>query len=113
MLKPKTTNEGKTMTRPNKDMTKTTTTREQLLALLQEDDAMWALLQTTVQEVLEAEMDEALGATKGKRTGERRGYRSGHYCRKLTTRVGSLEAAGAAGPRRAVPHGSVHALPAQ
>jgi putative transposase len=44
-----------------------------------------------VQEVLEAEMDEALGATKGERTGERRGYRSGHYGRKLTTRVGTLE----------------------
>jgi hypothetical protein len=36
------------------------TTREQLLALLQGDDAMRALLQTTVQSVLEAEMEEAL-----------------------------------------------------
>lgn len=79
------------MTRPTKDMTKTTTTREQLLALLQDDDALRGLLQTTVQEVLEAEMDEALGAGKGERTGERRGYRSGYYGRKLTTRVGTLE----------------------
>jgi transposase-like protein len=91
VLKPKTTNEGKTMTRPAKDMTTKTTTREQLLALLQSDDALRRLLQTTVQEVLEAEMDEALGATKGERTDERRGYRSGYYGRKLTTRVGTLE----------------------
>ena len=40
---------------------------------------------------LEAEMEEALGATKGERTGQRRGYRSGYYGRKLTTRVGTLE----------------------
>ena len=79
------------MTRPTKDMTQTTITREQLLALLQGDEALRALLQTTVQEVLEAEMDEALGAGKGERTGERRGYRSGYYGRKLTTRVGTLE----------------------
>ena len=79
------------MNRPTKDMTKTTTTREQLLALLTGDDALRALLETTVQEVLEAEMDEALGAAKGARTDERRGYRSGYYGRKLTTRVGTLE----------------------
>jgi putative transposase len=91
VMKPKTTNERRTMTRLTKKMTVNTDTREQLLALLQGDQAMRALLQTTVQEVLEAEMDEALGATKGERTGERRGYRSGHYGRKLTTRVGTLE----------------------
>lgn len=79
------------MTRPTKDMTGTTITREHLLALLQGDDALRALLQTTVQEVLEAEMDEALGAGKGERTVTRRGFRSGYYGRKLTTRVGTLE----------------------
>lgn len=91
MKKPKTTSERRTMTRLTKKMTVNTDTREQLLALLQGDQAMRALLQTTVQEVLEAEMDEALGATKSERSGERRGYRSGHYGRKLTTRVGTLE----------------------
>jgi len=79
------------MNRPTKDMTKKLTTREQLLALLQEDNALRALLQATVQDVLEAEMDETLGATKGERTSDRRGYRSGYYGRKLTTRVGTLE----------------------
>ena len=79
------------MTRPPKDMTKTMITREHLLALLQSDDALRVLLETTVQEVLEAEMEEALGAGKGERTDARRGYRSGYYGRKLTTRVGTLE----------------------
>ncbi|MEY4941564.1 MAG: hypothetical protein RIQ93_3299 [Verrucomicrobiota bacterium] len=77
------------MIRPTKDMTKTMTTREQLLALLTGDDALRALLETTVQEVLEAEMDDTLGVGKGERSGERRGYRSGYYGRKLTTRVPS------------------------
>ena len=79
------------MARPAKDTTTMTTTREQMLALLQGDDALRTLLQTTVQSVLEAEMDEALGAARGERTSERRGYRSGHYRRRLITRVGTLE----------------------
>lgn len=79
------------MNRPPKDMTKTKLTREQMLALFQDDEALRLLVQTTVQELLEAEMDEALGAGKGERTDQRRGYRSGYYGRKLTTRVGTLE----------------------
>jgi putative transposase len=90
-MKPKTTDKGEPMNRPTKDMKKTTLTREQMLALFEDDEALRTLVQTTVQEVLEAEMEEALGAAKGERTGERRGYRSGYYGRKLTTRVGTLE----------------------
>lgn len=44
-----------------------------------------------MQEVLEAEMDEALGASKSERTSERLGYRSGYYSRTLVIRVGKLE----------------------
>jgi transposase-like protein len=44
-----------------------------------------------LQEVLEAEMTEALGAEKGERTSIRQGYRSGYYGRTLITRVGKLE----------------------
>jgi transposase-like protein len=44
-----------------------------------------------LQEVLEAEMTEALGAEKGERTSGRQGYRSGYYGRTLITRVGKLE----------------------
>jgi len=79
------------MTRPNKDMTEMKLTREQLLGLLQSDDAIRALLETTVQQVLEAEMEETLGAPKSERCATRRGYRSGYYSRKLTTRVGTLD----------------------
>jgi len=61
-------------------------------AVLSEDsDGFRVLLQRVVQEVLEAEMTEALGAEKSERTGSRLGYRSGYYDRKLITRVGVLE----------------------
>jgi len=61
-------------------------------ALLREDeDFLRALVRTALQEVLEAEMTEALGAEKCERTAERRGYRSGYYGRTLITRIGKLE----------------------
>src|ERR1700758_3379839 len=49
------------------------------------------LIQTALQEVLEAEMTEALGAEKGERSEGRLGYRSGYYSRSLITRVGKIE----------------------
>jgi putative transposase len=59
--------------------------------LLSDEDGFRRVLQTVVQEALEAEMTEAVGAEKGERTAERIGYRSGYYDRKLVTRVGVLE----------------------
>jgi putative transposase len=56
-----------------------------------QEDFLRPLIQKIIQEVLEAEMDEALGAEKGERTPNRLGYRSGHYGRTLITRVGKLE----------------------
>ena len=53
-------------------------------------DGLRALVQQVVQEVLEAEMDEAVGAQKNERTAERLGYRAGYYTRTLVTRVGKL-----------------------
>ena len=53
-------------------------------------DGLRALVQQVVQEVLEAEMDETVGAQKGQRTESRVGYRSGYYSRTLVTRVGKL-----------------------
>jgi len=49
------------------------------------------LIRTTLQEVLEAEMTEALAAAKSERKVGRHGYRSGYYGRSLITRVGKLE----------------------
>ena len=61
-------------------------------ALLAEDEEfLRALVRTALQEVLETEMTETVGAEKGERTAGRLGYRSGHYGRTLITRVGKLE----------------------
>ena len=60
--------------------------------LLREDEEfLRALAQTALQEVLEAEMTQALDAEKGERAAGRQGYRSGYYGRTLITRVGKLE----------------------
>src|SRR5687768_15995011 len=57
----------------------------------QDEDFLRPLVAMVVQEVLEVEMDEALGAGKGERTEGRLGYRSGYCSRKLVTLVGTLE----------------------
>ena len=58
---------------------------------LQGDDAFRELLRQVVQEVLEAEMEETVGAAKHERSEGRRGYRSGYRDRALVTRIGKLE----------------------
>ena len=78
---------------------KRTTTRNKITPRLREikelmsgeEDFLRPLVGLVVQEVLEAEMSEALGAQKGERTEGRVGYRSGYYVRSLVTRVGKLE----------------------
>ena len=61
-------------------------------ALLAEDEEfLRALVRTALQEVLEAEMTEALGAEKDERATGRQRYRSGYYGRTLITRIGKLE----------------------
>src|SRR5512134_445285 len=61
-------------------------------AVLAGDEAfIRKVVRTALQEVLEAEMTEAVGAGKGERTANRLGYRSGYYGRTLITRVGKLE----------------------
>jgi putative transposase len=65
---------------------------KQIKALMSEDeDFLRPLMKAALQEVLEGEMSEALGADKGERTRERLGYRSGYSSRRLVTRVGTLE----------------------
>ena len=54
-------------------------------------DFLRQMIRATLQEMLEAEMTEALGAAKSARTTGRNGYRSGYYGRSLITRVGKLE----------------------
>ena len=55
------------------------------------EEFLRGLVRMALQEVLEAEMTDALGAEKGERTSGRQGYRSGYYGRTLITRVGKLE----------------------
>src|SRR4051794_14441194 len=54
-------------------------------------DGLREVVRAVLQEVLEAEMTDALGAGKGERSAGRLGYRSGYYGRTLITRVGKLE----------------------
>lgn len=62
-----------------------------LVELVKEGDYLRGLVEEVVQQILEAEMDEAVGAQKGERTATRLGYRSGYYHRTLVRRVGKLE----------------------
>jgi putative transposase len=64
----------------------------EIKSLLSADkDFLKPLVRAVLQEVLEAEMTEALGAAKGERVEARLGYRSGHYSRSLVTRIGKIE----------------------
>src|SRR3546814_5088491 len=49
------------------------------------------MVRSVMQAMLEAEMDEALGAGKSERSDARLGYCSGHYPRTPVTRFGKLE----------------------
>ena len=66
-----------------------TTPRASLQAILQQDED-WAreMIRRTVQEVLEQEMTELLGAGKSERTSSRSGYRAGYYERTLVLYFG-------------------------
>ena len=57
----------------------------------QQGELFKRLLKESLQEVLEAEMTEVIGAGPGERTADRSGYRAGYYSRSLVTRIGKLE----------------------
>jgi putative transposase len=56
-----------------------------------DEEFLRALVRTALQEVLEVEMTQALGAEKSEPTAGRLGYRSGYYDRTLVTRICKLE----------------------
>ncbi len=74
-------------------------TRKKSNRTLQEIKAMIAgdgeflrpMVKAVIQECLEAEMAQAVGAEKGERAEGRLSYRSGYYSRSLVTRVGKLD----------------------
>jgi len=64
---------------------------EKIQDVLRDDRGLAKLLEPILNQMLQAEMTEHLGAEARERTDSRRGYRNGSYERKLTTRVGTLE----------------------
>ena len=64
---------------------------EKIQDLLHEDRGFAALLEPILNQMLQVEMTDHLGAESDERTDARRGYRNGSYERKLTTRVGTIE----------------------
>ena len=59
--------------------------------LVEDGEFLRPMVQQLLQEALEAEMDQAVGAERYERTEGRIGYRAGYYTRSLVTRVGKLE----------------------
>jgi putative transposase len=59
--------------------------------LAESEDPIREVVQATLQQILECEMDELLQARRNERNEERTGYRSGSYERSFITRVGKLE----------------------
>ena len=64
---------------------------EKIHQLLRGDRGMAVLLEPILNQILQAEMTEHLGAEPEEHTDDRRGYRNGSYERQLTTRVGTIE----------------------
>ena len=63
---------------------------EQLSGLLTEARGLQGLLETVLNQVLEAQVTEHIGAQPYERSVERTAYRHGSRLRTLTTRVGPL-----------------------
>ena len=60
-------------------------------AVCADRDLMKELVRESLQQILEGEMTDLLGAGPGERNLERLGYRAGYYQRGLITRIGKLE----------------------
>src|SRR5258708_5016581 len=63
---------------------------ETVHGLFQGDSGLARLVEQVLNQVLEAQVSEQLGAERYERTEERQGYRNGYKPRQLTTRVGRL-----------------------
>jgi len=71
-------------------MIQVTLDADQVKDLFAGDDPMRLLLEQVLNQILEEEMTEHLGAERYERTDERRAYRNGYRSRRLTTRVGTM-----------------------
>ena len=59
--------------------------------LLDDPEFLRRIVERTLQQLLEAEITEHIGAARYQRTESRKGHRNGYKPRKLKTRVGTLE----------------------
>ena len=64
--------------------------KEKLIGLLSKKEGLGDLLEQILNQVLESQMSEHLGADKYEHNNERQGYRNGYRTRSLYTRVGTL-----------------------
>jgi transposase-like protein len=67
-----------------------TLSRAAIPDLLEQPAALSRLVQTILNQILEAQMSEHLGADRYERSDEREGYRNGYRERQLATRIGPL-----------------------
>ena len=63
---------------------------ELLLQCMTQPDPMLSMLEWLCTQLMEAEVDQQLGAEKSQRTDGRSGYRSGYRPRRLDTRMGTM-----------------------
>ena len=68
----------------------TTNLTELLLQCMTRPDPMLSMLEWLCTRLMEAEVDQQLGAEKSQRTDGRSGYRSGYRPRRLDTRMGTM-----------------------
>ncbi len=64
--------------------------RELLPELLGSQDGLAKLVESVLNQILEAQVSESLGADRHERSEERQGYRNGYRARTLYTRVGPV-----------------------
>jgi putative transposase len=65
-----------------------------LFELIQKADStdfLKELAETTLQRLMEFQVDDLCGASRHERCGERSNYRNGHRARMLETRLGTLD----------------------
>ena len=63
---------------------------DQLKTVFADDEAMTRLVEQMLNQILEAQVAEHIGAARYERSEDRMAYRNGHRFRHLTTRVGRL-----------------------
>ena len=64
--------------------------RDLLPELLGSQDGLAKLVESVLNQILEAQVSESLGADRHERSEERQGYRNGYRVRTLYTRVGPV-----------------------